>query len=302
MRAGDPSAFMSTTRSARRLPVIVETRSVETITGCRRPREELCARSARSGLRLQPLAKSRMALSGGESVRRERRAAARTRERAKRAKVTSVARSRDPLSRRENAAEISLALVFWWAGVSGYPSVARSRDPLSRRENAAEISLALVFWWAGVSGYPREEDGSQTRVTRSDEGRMQRQLLLFWGWGSRKDPHGAGAETRVTRSDEGRMHRKLLLFWGWGPRKDPRKAGTPAPGEDSTWVSSRGGVLERPDLTKAECRENFFFSGGGVREGIQVKPGQTRTEENQKVFGGGVGEHRSSRERETGNP
>ena len=50
MWSGDPSACMSTTRSDRRLPVIVETRSVSTITGCRRPREEPVALGAIGGL------------------------------------------------------------------------------------------------------------------------------------------------------------------------------------------------------------------------------------------------------------
>ena len=123
------SAVLSCMSTLLPVAVILRNRRVRRITDPGHCREEPVALGAIGGLRLQPLAQSRMALCGGVSVRRERRGVARTRESAKRSKVTSVARSRDPLSRRENAAEISLALVFWWAGVSGYP---REEDRMKR--------------------------------------------------------------------------------------------------------------------------------------------------------------------------
>jgi hypothetical protein len=242
-----------------------------------------------------------MALCGGVSVRRERHGVARTRERAKRANATSVARSRDPLSRRENATEISLALVFWWAGVSGYP---RDEDETKSLTGCGEDLGKQI---AARRDVPAQlvSAGTESLFQRGcvmapkDLGRVW--FVTSLDWKERDRVHDSGSQTRVTRSDEGRMQRQHLLFWGWGSRKDPRKAGTPAPGEDSNCVSSRGGVIEGPDLTKEERRDNIFFSGGGVREGIQVKPGQAGTEENQKVFGGGVGEHHFGGGKETGN-
>jgi len=202
---------------------ILRSRRVRRIPGAGHCREEPVALGAIGGLRLQPLEKSRMALSGGVSVRRERHGVARTRERAKRAKVTSVARSRDPLSRRENAAEISLALSFWWAGVSGYP---REDDETKRLTGYGEDLRKQIAARRDVPAQP---------VIAGTESLFQRGCVMatkdpsrFWfvtslDWKERDRVHGAGSQTRVTRSDEGRMQRQLLLFWGWGPRRDARK-------------------------------------------------------------------------------
>ena len=104
----------------------------------------------------------------------------------------------------------------------------------------------------------------RTQGTRSHGVRLDSKLCFLGVWvvcgvGVRSDCY-----RQATCSPAGRRHYELCFLVGWcfcvwcgGGRREGNA-------QDSNCVPSRGGGLERPDLTKEECTGNFFFSVGGV--------------------------------------